>query len=86
MPADVTGYSDPYVCVTILPEIENSPVRLTKFKKKTLNPKYNETFTFTMYALLWPRRAARRGQPLTRRPLACTVAAVLRSARRRRCG
>ena len=61
MPADVTGYSDPYVCVTILPEIENSPVRLTKFKKKTLNPKYNETFTFTMYALILAlglRRAA----------------------------
>ncbi|KAJ8688005.1 hypothetical protein QAD02_023800, partial [Eretmocerus hayati] len=41
---DITGTSDPYVKVTLLPDKKH---RLeTKFKRKTLNPRWNETFYF----------------------------------------
>ena len=44
------GFSDPYVSVQVLPDPEANSTKLTKYKKKTLNPKFNETFTFPVYA------------------------------------
>jgi Ca2+-dependent lipid-binding protein len=42
--------SDPYVAVQVLPDPEATSTKLTKFKKGTLNPKFNESFTFDVYA------------------------------------
>jgi len=41
---DTNGFSDPYVRVTLLPDKKR---RLeTKIKRRTLNPRWNETFYF----------------------------------------
>lgn len=41
---DLSGTSDPYVKVTLLPDKKH---RLeTKIKRRTLNPRWNETFYF----------------------------------------
>lgn len=43
--ADVNGLSDPYVCFHLLPEVSETSELRSKIKKKTLNPKYGETFS-----------------------------------------
>ena len=43
---DLNGFSDPYVCVHLLPD--NKKKFETKVHRKTLNPVFNETFKFTV--------------------------------------
>ena len=46
---DLNGFSDPYVCVHLLPD--NKKKFETKVHRKTLNPVFNETFKFTVSSL-----------------------------------
>ena len=45
-PMDLNGFSDPYVCIHLLPD--NKKKFETKVHRKTLNPVFNETFKFTV--------------------------------------
>ncbi|XP_048578411.1 synaptotagmin-1-like isoform X2 [Nematostella vectensis] len=45
---DLTGYSDPYVKIALVQEGRKIKKKKTTVKKRTLNPYYNETFTFTV--------------------------------------
>lgn len=44
--ADVSGYSDPYVKIALIQEGRKLKKKKTTVKKRTLNPYYNENFTF----------------------------------------
>lgn len=50
---DMGGTSDPYVKVFLLPDKKKKYE--TKVQKKTLNPAFNETFTFKVRALCVPQ-------------------------------
>ena len=43
-PMDITGTSDPYVKIMLLPDKKNK--LLTNIKRRNLNPRWNEVFTF----------------------------------------
>lgn len=45
---DASGFSDPYVKVTITPMTARTQRQKTATKKKTLNPEFNETFAFSI--------------------------------------
>ncbi|MFH4980296.1 hypothetical protein AB6A40_007005 [Gnathostoma spinigerum] len=45
---DATGFSDPYVKVTLTPLSSKSHRQKTSIKKRTLNPEFNETLTFVV--------------------------------------
>lgn len=60
---DMSGTSDPYVRVTLLPDKKH---RLeTKIKRRTLTPRWNETFYFEGDFLTYCNKAVqRRREPL----------------------
>ncbi|TSM28105.1 Rabphilin-3A [Bagarius yarrelli] len=45
-PMDANGYSDPYVKITLKPEVGKKAKNKTQIKKKTLNPEFNEEFSY----------------------------------------
>ncbi|KAL4003224.1 C2 domain family protein [Acanthocheilonema viteae] len=45
---DKTGFSDPYVKVSLLPLTNKAHRQKTSTKKRTLNPEFNETLTFVI--------------------------------------
>lgn len=71
---DMGGTSDPYVKVFLLPDKKKKYE--TKVQKKTLNPAFNETFTFKVSTLPGPTAAPRwvlkvLGAPCHRVALPC---------------
>jgi Ca2+-dependent lipid-binding protein len=51
-PMDLNGYSDPYVCIYLLPD--NKKKFETKVHRKTLNPVFNEAFKFVVIPYTTP--------------------------------
>ncbi|VDN04153.1 unnamed protein product [Thelazia callipaeda] len=45
---DTTGFSDPYVKISLLPLTNKTHRQKTSTKKRTLNPEFNETLTFVI--------------------------------------
>ena len=64
-PMDLNGFSDPYVCVHLLPD--NKKKFETKVHRKTLNPVFNETFKFTVSLSLFLKNDI---LPIVRFPMA----------------
>ncbi|EDQ86659.1 uncharacterized protein MONBRDRAFT_10752 [Monosiga brevicollis MX1] len=48
LPADITGLADPYVKMYIQPDPSKKTKQKTKVVKKSLNPEWNEKFTWTL--------------------------------------
>ncbi|XP_046718021.1 rabphilin-3A isoform X2 [Silurus meridionalis] len=45
-PMDANGYSDPYVKISLKPDMGKKAKNKTQIKKKTLNPEFNEEFRY----------------------------------------
>ncbi|GAA6100381.1 rabphilin-3A [Tachysurus ichikawai] len=45
-PMDANGYSDPYVKICLKPDMGKKAKNKTQIKKKTLNPEFNEEFSY----------------------------------------
>ncbi|MCJ8742348.1 hypothetical protein PDJAM_G00080950 [Pangasius djambal] len=45
-PMDANGYSDPYVKISLKPDMGKKVKNKTQIKKKTLNPEFNEEFSY----------------------------------------
>ncbi|KAK3521846.1 hypothetical protein QTP70_018579 [Hemibagrus guttatus] len=45
-PMDANGYSDPYVKISLKPDMGKKAKNKTQIKKKTLNPEFNEEFSY----------------------------------------
>ena len=48
VPRDVIGYSDPYAVIRVIPDRYNEGNKKTKRKLRTLNPVFQEIFSFTL--------------------------------------